>query len=345
MAIKAAIRAIASYLPETVLSNEDLAATFPEWDASKILEKTGIAVRRIAAADECASDLAVRAADRLFEIGACSREEIDFLIVCTQSPDYFLPTTACLVQERLKLETSCGAIDINQGCSGFVYGLSVAKGLIESGAATNVLLITAETYSKFINDRDRSVRTIFGDAAAATLVSGVESAEDLIGPFVFGTDGRGAPNLIVPVGGTRRPKGNVAAEEREAESGNWRSDENLYMNGPEIFNFTLKAVPESVNSLLAKSGKAIQDVDYFVFHQANRFMLDRLRAKMKLPEEKFCVELENCGNTVSSTIPIALERAMERGVVREGARVMLVGFGVGYSWAATMVGIQERSRG
>jgi 3-oxoacyl-[acyl-carrier-protein] synthase-3 len=334
---KASIAAVSSYLPERMLTNDQLAAEFPDWPAEKILEKTGIACRRVALDEECASDLGVRAAQRLFESGACRPEDIDFLLFCTQSPDYFLPATACLIQDRLGLRTSCGAIDFNQGCSGFVYGLSLAKSLIESGVSDRVLLITAETYSKFINPRDRSVRTIFGDAAAATLVAAVESDDDLVGPFVFGTDGRGAENLIVTAGGLRKPLSLVTAEEREDKGGNWRSDENLYMNGPEIFNFTLNTVPAAAKALLSRAGYALDEVDHFVFHQANRFMLDRLRAKMSIPPEKFVIDMEDCGNTVSSTIPIALERMMASGHLCAGDRLMLIGFGVGYSWAGAML--------
>ena len=168
---RAALKAIASYLPAGTLTNEELAQELGGWDAPRILEKTGIAVRHIAAANECASDLGVGAAKRLFDKGACAPADIDFLLFCTQGPDYFLPTTACLVQDRLGLRLDCGALDFNQGCSGFVYGLSLAKSLIETGQVANVLLITAETYSKFINRRDRSVRTIFGDGAPPPLCS------------------------------------------------------------------------------------------------------------------------------------------------------------------------------
>ncbi len=293
--------------------------------------------RRIAAPDECASDLAVAAARRLFETGVCSPEQIDYLILCTQSPDWFLPTTACLVQEKLGLAMDCGAIDINQGCSGFVYGLSLAKGLIESGSAQRVLLITADTYSKFINRRDRSVRTLFGDGAAATLVGGVEAeGAEHLGPFVFGTDGRGAANLIVPAGGLRR-RGDAAIEEYEDKSGNWRSERDLFMNGPEIFNFTLKIVPRTVDAILEKSALKREDVDLWVFHQANRFMLEKLRTKLGIPPERFPLQMEYCGNVVSSTIPITLQKAKEEGHLRSGSRVALVGFGVGYSWAAAMM--------
>jgi 3-oxoacyl-[acyl-carrier-protein] synthase-3 len=337
MTVRAAVQRIVSYLPSCELTNDDLARELGDWDAAKIYEKTGIASRRIAAAEECSSDLAVAAGKALFASGACEPGEIDYLLLCTQSPDYFLPATACLVQDRLGLPTSCGAIDFNQGCSGFVYGLSLAKGLIESGVARNVLLITAETYSKFTNRRDRSVRTLFGDAAAATLVRAAEDGAQSIGPFVFGTDGRGAENLIVRAGGMRQPLSEAALLEREDKGGNWRAEANLFMNGPEIFNFTLSAVPKAVNELLRRAGKTAADVDYFVFHQANRFMLDKLRAKMNIPPEKFCLEMESCGNTVSSTIPIALERARNDGRIAAGANVMVVGFGVGYSWGAAMM--------
>jgi 3-oxoacyl-[acyl-carrier-protein] synthase-3 len=340
---KACITAVASYFPETALTNEQLAAEYPDWPAGKILEKTGIACRRIASADECSSDLGVRAAQRLFDSGACRPEDVDFLLFCTQSPDYFLPATACIVQDRLGLRTSCGAIDFNQGCSGFVYGLALAKSLIESNVAACVLLITAETYSKFINPRDRSVRTIFGDAAAATLVTSRDSDDDLVGPFVFGTDGRGAENLIVAAGGLRKPLSAATAEEREDKGGNWRSDQNLYMNGPEIFNFTLSSVPAAVKQLLERAGCRMEDVDHFVFHQANRFMLDRLRAKLNIPADKFSIEMEDCGNTVSSTIPIALERMEAAGRLAEDQRVMVVGFGVGYSWAAGMMRVPRKA--
>src|SRR5262245_31853654 len=211
---KASIRAIASYLPERTLTNEQVAADVPDRPADKILEEPGIACRRVASEEECASDLGVRAAERLFQSGACRPEDVDYLLFCTQSPDYFLPTTACLVQDRLGLGTGCGALGINQGCSGFVYGLALGKSLIESGVADGVLLITAETYSKFLNARDRSVRTIFGDAAAATFLAATEADADLVGPFVFGTDGRGAENLIVAAGGLRKPLTAATAEER-----------------------------------------------------------------------------------------------------------------------------------
>ena len=344
--MRAAIRALAYHLPEHELTNETLEQLSPGLPAAKIAEKTGILTRHIAAPDECASDLAVRAGEKLFAGGVCKPADIDYLLFCTQCPDYFLPTTACLIQDRLGLPMTCGALDFNLGCSGFVYGLSLAKGLIESGQARNVLLLTGDTYSKFINPHDRSVRTLFGDAASATLIQAVEndatpdagtpSKEPLIGPFVMGTDGRGGKNLIVPAGGLRQTALADAPEVAD-EGGNRRSANNLYMNGPEIFNFTLRTIPGCINDLLARSGRTLDDVDLFVFHQANKFMLDHLRKKADIPPDKFYIFMEQCGNTVSSTIPIALAEAERAGKLTPGMRVMIVGFGVGYSWGGAML--------
>jgi 3-oxoacyl-[acyl-carrier-protein] synthase III len=336
---KAAIKSIASYLPAGKLTNEDLAEQFGDWHASQILSKTGVAERGVTARDECASDLGVAAAKRLFETGICSPDEIDFLIFCTQSPDYFTPTTACLVQHRLGLGTSCGAVDINQGCSGYIYGLALAKSLVDAGTAKHVLLITADTYTKFINRRDRSLLTLFGDGAAATLVSAAESESELIGPFVLGTDGRGANQIIVKSGGLRCPPTPETAIEKEDSSGNWRSEQNLFMDGGDVFSFALRTVPPTLERLLEKAGLTLDQIDFMVPHQANKFVLERLRAKLKIPTEKFWIDMEQSGNTVSSTIPIALERALEQGRVKKGDLVALIGFGVGYSWGATLIRI------
>ena len=338
--MKASIVAIEYSLPENLLTNEELAATFCDWTPEKITEKTGITERHIVKEDECASDLAVQACEKLLKTHVCRRDDIDFLLLCTQSPDYFLPSTACVIQDRLGLPTTCGALDFNLGCSGFVYGLGLAKGLIETAQAKNILLVTAETYSKYIHENDRSVRTIFGDGAAATLIQAIqvgdETSDEPIGPFIYGTDGRGAKNLIVPVGGMRQ-RTCSANETHLDEFGNERAPSNLYMNGGEIFSFTLRAVPDAVARLLEISRLHLQDIDLIVFHQANRYMLDHLRKKLKIPEEKFVVDMEHVGNTVSSSIPIALSNAAASGRLKDGQRVMVVGFGVGYSWAATVL--------
>lgn len=333
--MKAAISRIEYYLPERVETTEDLAAEFPEWSADKIESKVGISARHISGKDECASDLATEAGRKLFSSGNEDPTEIDMLLLCTQSPDYFLPTTACLVHERLGLRKTSGALDFNLGCSGFIYGIGLAKGLIETGQASKVLLITAETYTKFVNPMDRNVRTIFGDAAAATLIGSKTGTQDLIGPFIYGTDGSGAEHLIVRAGGMRFRGVPPVESGLAAESG--RASETLYMNGPELFAFTMREVPPSVKALLTRTGTTLADYDLFVFHQANRYMLEHLRKGLQIPGDRFYVAMQHCGNTVSSTIPIALKQAQDDGRLAPGARVMLVGFGVGYSWGATAI--------
>lgn len=329
--MKANIKAISYYLPELNLTNEGISKDFPEWGIDKISSKTGISSRHISASDEFSSDMAVKAAEKLFKDHQLNRDSIDFLLYCTQSPDYFLPTTACIIQDKLGLKTSVGALDFNLGCSGFVYGLSLAKGLIAGGMAKNVLLITSETYSKFIHPEDKSNKTIFGDAAAATLISVIDGIFE-IGDFIFGTDGSGAENLIVKNGGMRnRIQEN---EDVKDEFGNIRNDNNLYMNGTEIFNFTSESIPKLTDAILQKTNLKLENIDLFIFHQANKYMLNHLRKKIGIDQEKFFIAMEHCGNTVSSTIPIAIYEALQQDKFSGKKNIILEGFGVGYSWAA-----------
>ena len=331
----AKISALTEYLPVSVLSNSELSLDFPEWPVGKIASKTGISQRHIASEDEFASDLAIAAGAKLFQENQINPSSIDYLLLCTQSPDYFLPTTACIVQDKLGLSRSIGALDINLGCSGYIYSLGMAKGLLETGQASKLLLITADTYSKFLNPKDKSVRTIFGDGASATLIEATAS-ESAISLPAYGTDGSGAHHLIVPTGGLRN--GQAIAPKSAAElRGLASSKYDLFMDGPEIFNFTLNVVPESLESTLAKSGLSIGEVDLFVFHQANKFMLDHLRNRLSIPEDKFYISMGETGNTVSSTIPIALSNANREGVLKPGMKVLLLGFGVGLSWAGTVI--------
>ena len=328
------IAGIATHLPEQILDNNTLSVAFPEWAPEKILEKTGIRERRIASKGETALDLGVCAVEKLITSGVVARDEIDFVIFCTQAPDYFLPTSACLIQSRSGLSKNIGAFDMNLGCSGYVYGIAQAAALIASGLAARVLLVTADTYSKFINDEDRSVRTLFGDGATATLLVPAQIGESgYVGPFVFGTDGAGAQDLIVPAGGARLPRSDLSATEHSDEYGNVRSMENLYMNGGAVLNFTLREVPILFEELKKRSGLGTDDFDYFVLHQANRFMLDALIRKLKIPREKTPYAFEWTGNTVSSSIPFALEEMTNSGTLKKGDRLALLGFGVGLSWA------------
>jgi 3-oxoacyl-[acyl-carrier-protein] synthase III len=335
--IKAAIRSINYHLPEKTLTNDELAKNFPEWPAEQIQKKTGISKRHIAAEDETASDLAYTAAQKLFSEGNFSVDEVDMVILCTESPDYILPTSACTLQHRLGIPSTAGAFDINLGCSGYVYSLSIAKGLVESGSAKTVLLLTGNTYSKLMHPKDKNVRTIFGDAGTATLIQGVESEQDLIGPFTFGTDGAGAEKLFVKVGGSRFASESDIPKDQYEPREDGLPDSALFMDGPSIFSFTLRVVPKMVKALFAKTNLSVETIDLFVFHQANSFMLDKLRKQSKIPEEKFLMSMEDIGNTVSSSIPIAITNAKKDGMLKNKQKLMLVGFGVGLSWAACLI--------
>lgn len=326
------IEAIEYHLPEGQLTNEIIEQEHPEWGAAKISAKTGIRNRHITAEGEFASDLALAAANKLFAATGIDKSEIGFLLYCTQSPDYFLPTTACILQHQLGLPQSVGALDFNLGCSGYVYGLLLAKGILQCNPGKKVLLITAETYSKFIHANDKSNKTIFGDAAAATLL-GTTPGGFALGEFVYGSDGSGFDRLIVKNGGMRHR--NVQGADKLDDAGAFvANDDSLYMDGPEIFSFTSKKVPLLVNETLERNCMAFDQVDYFLFHQANKFMLDFIRKKASIPAEKFIYHLENVGNTVSNTIPIALKEHWQQLL---GKQVLLAGFGVGYSWAGCVI--------
>lgn len=321
----AAIGPIAIHFPEREETNEQLKQEFPDWDMDQIRDKTGIESRRIAADDECASDLGVAAARKLFDQFDVDPESIDFLLFCTQTPDYPLPTTACLMQERLGLPTSCGALDINLGCSGFVYGLTLADGLIRTGSVQRVLLITAETYSKYIDPTDRSLRTIFGDGAAATLIES-HDVPTLTG-YQYGTDGAGADTLLVTAGGNRPEADAIKPRHRKR----WPSD--LYMDGPALISFAVAEIPILIEDILQAAQLQRDEVDLFLLHQATRKMMEQLHVRLDLTEQQMPILLKHCGNTVSSTIPILIDDLRRNGRLKVGDKSMLVGFGVGWSWA------------
>ena len=316
----------------------ELPAQRVENPAGRLRKKTKIKARHIAAADETASDLAVRAAEKLFAAGV-AREKVDFVLFCTQSPDYPLPTTACILQQRLGLPKSCGALDYNLGCSGYIYGLGLARGLIETGQARCVLLLTAETYSKYINPKDGATLPLFGDGAAATLIEAVEADHAGIDGLTYGTDGSGAEQLIVPVGGARQPYETTPVQETTDKYGNYRTNRNLYMSGSSIMNFALEVVPRSVEEILRKTQLSKADIDYYVFHQANHFMLAYLQQECDLLDAPYWNDVEEYGNTVSCSEPIAVCDMLHAHGSASMRHVILMGFGVGLSWAGCIVNL------
>ena len=334
--MEAGILGIEYHLPDHIETNAELAKENPAWPLDRIEKKCGISARRIAAKDETASDLGYTAARKLLDRKIVPDDEIDFLLLCTQSPDHFLPTTACLLQERLGLGQHIGALDFNLGCSGFVYGLFLAKQMIATGAARNVLLITAETYTKHIHPNDRVVRPLFGDGAAATLI-GRDAPNGTIGQFVLGTDGKGGEKLIVPAGGFRLPRSKETGKEETDLGGSIRSKDHLYMSGMALMNFGVNVVPEAVRQMMENESLEMDDIDWFVFHQANRFMLEHLTNACNVPWDKTALFFEEIGNTVSATIPIVMAEYVKTGKIKPGQKLLLAGFGVGYSWATCMV--------
>ena len=319
------IKHISTYFPERSLSNKEISEKFTEWDNDKIVKKIGIKNRFIAGDNEFVSDMATKVANKLFDENNFDRSQIDFVLLCTQSPDYYLPATACIVQNNLGLRKNIGSLDFNQGCSGYVYGLSLAKGLIFAGTAKNVLLITAETYTKHIHNEDKGNLSIFGDAATASVINNEDGLYKIC-DFTLGTDGSGSSDLIVKNGGLRNPK----TDSKDIDSGNF-----LYMNGTAVFNFTIENVPKLINQVLLKNNMDKSEIDQFVLHQANSFMLNYLRKRSKIDKEKFVIDMENYGNTVSSTIPIALKNLIDKKNNKDN--ILIAGFGVGYSWGATIL--------
>lgn len=329
--MKAYIKAISYYVPEHVLTNADLVTEFPEWTVEKVANKVGIHSRHISSISQTAGDMAFHAAEKMFSEHYIGRDEIDYILLCTQSPDYFLPSTACILQNKLRLRDDIGAFDFNLGCSGYVYGLSIAKGLISAGIARNILLLTCETYTKYLHPKDKGNRTIFGDAASATLIS--ISGEAEIGNFVLGTDGSGYEQLIVKSGASRIP--NKVNDLHFGENGNPISSDYLFMNGPDIFTFTIERVPQMIDKLLRTCNYTKDDISLFIPHQANMYILEFLRKKMKIDKDKFYINLSEYGNTVSSTIPIAIYEAKKENRLK--GNVLLAGFGVGLSWAGVIL--------
>lgn len=313
---------IGSYLPKKILANEDL--EYLGWSAKKIFAKTGIKQRHISNINETALDLAVCACKDLFCKYNIDKNKIDYLLYCTQSPDFVLPNNVSILHKSLNLSKNIPSLEFNHGCSGYIYGLSLAKALISSSQAKNILLVTSDTYTKYIDENDRANKTIFGDGATATYLS-VDDVKKF-GHFVFGTDGDGSCNLCV--------NGSGLSKNKLTEDG---FENRLYMNGSEIFNFTLERVPKAIDDVLKKNNLEFENIDYFLFHQANDFMLEHLREKLNISSNRFPKFIENSGNTVSSTIPMLINNLNNNNQFKNGDMILLIGFGVGYSWGSTIV--------
>ncbi len=330
------IRDIEYYLPEQTLDNAKLQKENPAWDMALLEKRIGVQNRHIAADHETALDLAVKACGKLLAKHPDLKASIDGLIFCTQSEDYVMPPNSCILHKALDLPERVFSYDFNLACSGFVYGLFMARAFINSNSARNILLINADTYSKYIHKQDRSARILFGDGAAATWLT--ESPKGLI-DIVCATSGNNNDAFIIPAGGCRTPRSKDTGIANTDKSGNVRTLENIHMDGTKIISFVNSKVPAQIKELLSKNNMTIDDVDLFVLHQASQLVLDYLKSALKIPEEKFFRNLLKIGNTVSSSIPIALKDAMTQGKIKAGDKVLVSGFGVGLSWGTALMEI------
>jgi 3-oxoacyl-[acyl-carrier-protein] synthase-3 len=331
----ARIEAIAYSLPERIVTNEDLARENPAWNMGSTQDKSGVTSRHVAAPGETALDLAQRSCDQLFSGLAEGKSAVDAIIFCTQSPDYIMPPNAHLLHQYLRLPDEVIAFDFNLACSGYVYGLAIAGSLIECGLAKKALLVNADTYSRYIHPRDRSCRVLFGDGAAATLLSGAGPGGFL--GFELASHGSGFDKFYIPAGGLRRPQSQDTLVESVDRSGNVRTPEHIQMDGFGVWSFINSVVPRQIRALLSKTGLTIPDIDQFIFHQASRMTLDSLVKILSLDGAKVFRNYSEIGNTVSASIPIALKDAIDGGRVKSGDRILLSGFGVGLSYGSTIL--------
>jgi 3-oxoacyl-[acyl-carrier-protein] synthase-3 len=329
------IEAIAHSLPATVLTNQQLHAEYPNWDFGRLEKRAGVLSRRIARDDETALDFAYRACQELEGRGELRAQEIDALIFCTQSPDHIMPPNACILHGKLGLKPEALAFDITLACSGFVYGLQLADSFLKSGAASRVLLATADTYTRFIHPGDRATRCLFGDGGAVTILTHADSGG--IRDILCRTAGKQYEKFIIPAGGMRVPCSAATRTEAVDPSGNVRTAEHIKMDGLGVLSFFNNAVPCAVKDILRRNQLSLADVDVFVFHQASQIALDSLRSALGIPVEKMVYDLAEVGNLVAASIPVALHRALERGQARPGQLALLCGFGVGLSWGAALV--------
>lgn len=326
------ILAVGSAVPDKIMTSVAEAAAFGTDEMAKISATTGIHERRIAPDGICTSDLCFAAAENLFDAVGVKRESIDALVLVTQTPDYLLPATACSLHSRLGLPIGCAAFDVNLGCSGYTYGLWMAAHLIAGGGATRVLLLAGETSSRPVNRLDRSAKPLFGDAGTATIVEASEHSGDI--RFVFGTDGHGQNDLMIPAGGFRMPRCEVACLENMGSDGNPRRLVDLHMDGSAVFVFTLDRVVPLIREALHDANWTPDDVDAAVFHQANEFMLKHIAKAVKLPWDRVPRSLSRFGNTSSASIPLTMTTELSRAGSLPPGRLLLAGFGVGLSWCS-----------
>jgi len=335
--MKAAITAIHYCIPNTRLTNEELEQRFDPKALKSIVKMSGIKERRVVRPGQTALDLGFVAAERMLKSRGVQAATLDLIVFVSQTADYQIPASACVLHERLKASENCAAFDINLGCSAFPYALSVVNGMIVSGQARRALLVNADALTQVIHPLDRGLVPLHGDGAVATLVEAVPEEHAGLGKFLLGTDGTGYKHLMIPASGARCPRSEATKVEIRDESGSVRTDEHLAMNGPAIFHFSIYKVPDVIKAALAKFGLTLANIDLVLLHQANTMMLEQIYRVLGVPEEKRFFFMEQVGNMSGASTPMVLAEAVRQGRVRPGSRTLLCSFGVGLSWGVAVI--------
>lgn len=329
------IIAMAAAIPKRIINNYEYTTYFPEDQVKEVVDKIGIFERRFVDENTTSSDLCFAAAEKLIIDNQIVREEIDLLVFISQTPDYRMPATSLLLQHRLGLGSSCIAFDISLGCSAFIYGLSVVYSMMQSGQLRKALILDGETRSKVYSQKDRNTAFLFGDAGIAALIEKDEKFGDSF--FSLNSDGSREHLIKIKGGGYRHPSSAETIQEKVVdEHGNIRSDEQGYMNGGDVFNFVIREIPSDFNKTLEISGKTKDDIDFFVFHQANNFMNNFLAKKLKLPAEKVPSTISKFGNTSSVSVPLTIVSELQNEFT-ENKTLLLSAFGVGMTWATAVI--------
>jgi 3-oxoacyl-[acyl-carrier-protein] synthase-3 len=321
----ARIAAVCTCVPTRRFDNLTDSAEFSEEEIRKVTGMAGVAARRLAGDTVCSSDLCVAAAEHAMDRLGWSRDSVDALIMVTQTPDYFLPSTACVIHDRLKLSDHCASFDVGLGCSGYPYGIWLAAMMLQGGGIRRVLMLHGETPTRFSDKADRSVSLLFGDAGSATALEAAGLGHTAAWSYALHSDGSGYNSMIIESGGFRDRFGTDSKKH------------NVHMNGALIFNFTIKRVPALIDETLEGAGIASDDVDYFVFHQSNQFIMKHLCAKQSLPPGKVPIILRDFGNTGGASIPLAMTQGKLIRPKDRALRLMLLGYGVGLSWGSALI--------
>jgi len=328
------IQDIAYAFPDNCVTNDDYKRENPDWNMAKLTPKTGVQARFIAGPEETAFTLSLKACDKLFE--KYDKNTIDTVIFCTQSPDYIMPANAYLIHSHYNLPQHVIAFDITQACSGYIYGLLLSKSMIISGTSKNILLINADTYSKYINAKDRSTRVIFGDGASASIITSTTDDRGII-DFEIASSGKEYKNFYIPDGAAKTPYAKSDHSLKDDGNGNFRTEMDIHMNGLGVLSFFKTMVPRQIKQLLIKNNLDLKDINLFVFHQASQIAIDSISSILRLEKSKVFTNIQNLGNLVSASIPVALKMAIDEKKINKGDFVLLSGFGVGLSWGTCLI--------